>query len=85
MLNEVFTGGLSSYSIINMVMAHLQCMGYKLPDLPGPVGNGPNSRGSLVNAPEQPEEDAGVLLLSFFDRFGTSFDYTSHAVSVGQV
>lgn len=26
-LNEVFTGGLSSYSLFNMAVAHLQCEG----------------------------------------------------------
>lgn len=30
-LNEVFTGGLGSYSIINIVMAFLQVQGYELP------------------------------------------------------
>jgi DNA polymerase sigma len=29
-LNEVWTGGLSSYSLVNMVIAHLQCEGFKL-------------------------------------------------------
>lgn len=85
MLNEVFTGGLSSYSIVNMVMTHLLCMGYQLPSLPGPVGNGPGFWGSLVPAPEQPEEDVGELLLSFLDHFGSSFNYALNAVSVGQV
>jgi DNA polymerase sigma len=85
MLNEVFTGGLSSYSIVNMVMTHLLCMGYKLPHLPGPAGTGPGFWGSLVPAPEQPEEDAGDLLISFLERFGAGFDYSRHAVSVGQV
>ena len=85
MLNEVFTGGLSSYSIVNMVMAHLLCMGYQLPNLPGPVGNGPGFWGSLVPAQNWPEEDLGVLLLSFLKFFGTHFDYSQHAVSVGQV
>lgn len=85
MLNEVYTGGLSSYSIVNMVMTHLLCMGYQLPDLPGPVGDGPGFWGSLVPPPEQCEEDAGELLLSFFDHYGSSFDYSRHAVSVGQV
>ena len=80
MLNEVFTGGLSSYSIVNMVMTHLLCMGYKLP-----AGTGPGFWGSLVPAPEQPEEDAGNLLTSFLERFGGGFDYSRHAVSVGQV
>ena len=85
MLNEVFTGGLSSYSIVNMVMMHLLCMGYKLPHLPGPAGTGPGFWGSLVPAPEQPEEDAGDLLISFLERFGAGFDYSRHAVSAGQV
>ena len=85
MLNEVFTGGLSSYSIVNMVMTHLLCMGFQLPELPGPVGNGPGFWGSLVPAPEFPEEDVGELLLSFFDHFGSSFNYVLNAVSVGQV
>ncbi|KAL3151268.1 hypothetical protein ABBQ38_013107 [Trebouxia sp. C0009 RCD-2024] len=82
MLNEVFTGGLSSYSIVNMVMTHLLCMGYQLPSLPGPVGNGHGFWGSLVPAPEQPEEDVGELLLSFFDHFGSSFNYALNAGGV---
>jgi DNA polymerase sigma len=28
-LNEVFSGGLSSYSLFSMVLAHLQCEGYE--------------------------------------------------------
>lgn len=85
MLNEVYTGGLSSYSIVNMVMTHLLCMGYQLPSLPGPIGDGPGFWGSLVPALEQPEEDVGELLLSFLDHFGSSFNYALNAVSVGQV
>ena len=85
MLNEVFTGGLSSYSVVNMVMTHLLCMGYQLPNLPGPVGDGPGYWGSLVPALDHCEEDVGELLLSFFDHFGCSFDYSRNAVSVGQV
>lgn len=34
MLNEVFSGGLSSYSIVNMVMAYLQSVDYPSPILP---------------------------------------------------
>ena len=84
-MNDVFTGGLSSYSVVNMTMSHLLCMGYQLPSLPGPVGNGPGFWGSLVPAPGQPEADLGVLLLRFLEFFGTEFDYAQHAVSVGQV
>uniref|UniRef100_A0A6S8I4E8 MPN domain-containing protein n=1 Tax=Dunaliella tertiolecta TaxID=3047 RepID=A0A6S8I4E8_DUNTE len=33
-LNEVFTGGLSSYSLFNMVYSHLQAEGFQPPELP---------------------------------------------------
>ncbi|KAL4428251.1 hypothetical protein ABPG75_002340 [Micractinium tetrahymenae] len=50
--NEVFTGGLSSYSVFNMVMAHLQCEGYTPdtssgthPTTPGPGSGRGGGRG----------------------------------------
>lgn len=33
-LNEVFTGGLSSYMLVNMVLAHLACEGYVIRRVP---------------------------------------------------
>ena len=32
-LNEVFQGGLSSYSLVNMIVAHLQCEGFDASDV----------------------------------------------------
>ena len=41
-LKEVFSGGLSSYTITNMVLAHLQCEGYSIASLD--VGNDSSHR-----------------------------------------
>lgn len=56
-LNEVFTGGLSSYSIVNMVMAHLQSMGYPLPTLPD-VSGPPEAASHLSAAMSTPNAPA---------------------------
>ena len=63
------TGGLSSYSLVNLVIAHLMAEGYRL----GPS----NLQG--VNT------DLGHLLWGFLTRFGTVFDYHDQAVSISQV
>ncbi len=68
-LHEVHTGGLSSYSVINLVVAHLQAQGYMLE-----TGGGPGV-----------DKDLGNLLWGFFDRFGNLFDYHDQAVSISQV
>ena len=68
-LHEVHTGGLSSYSVINLVIAHLMAQGYSLQ----------NDVGAGV------DKDLGNLLWGFFDRFGNLFDYHDEAVSIQQV
>ena len=68
-LHEVHTGGLSSYSVVNMVIAHLMAEGYKL--------HGSDS--------QEVNKDLGHLLWGFFTRFGKVFDYRDQAISVSQV
>lgn len=124
-LAEVFSGGLSSYTLTNMVLAHLQCEGYTIADLDDKVGGGMSSSGSgglqetfnflyklsngnysysktivkslttnttgpttipaaaATSTGKKPvETDLGLLLWSFFDRFGRKFAYARQAVSV---
>lgn len=68
-VNEVHTGGLSSFSLVNMVIAHLMAEGYKLKGQP---------QADL-------ETDLGKLLWGFLVRFGVSFDYYDQAVSITRV
>ena len=70
-LNEVHHGGLSSYSLVNMVIAHLLSEGHQLTE----DGRQP----PVVNT------DLGQLLWGFLIRFGKAFDYFDNAVSVQQV
>ncbi|GAB4814301.1 hypothetical protein N2152v2_001347 [Parachlorella kessleri] len=93
-LNEVFTGGLSSYSVTNMVLAHLQREGFQ-PVLSSPPGAPATPGGSLAEtfaflqrlagtAPtaqqaQQAQSDLGVLLWGFFDLFGRRFGYAREA------
>eukprot|EP00873_Tetraselmis_striata_P016039 jgi/Tetstr1/436303/TSEL_025143.t2 len=70
-LNEVYTGGLSSYSIFLMVLAHLQAERLVPPD-----GSTPD--------PSAQYPPLGLLLWGFFQRYGCAFNYHSQAVSVGQ-
>lgn len=93
-LNETYTGGLSSYSTVNLVVAHLQAEGYR-PDalhvtqsLGGNAGAGPKvGEGSGRGAPPSPPPgarpgDLGVLLARFFKRYGYEFNFKSTAVSI---
>lgn len=96
-LNEVFTGGLSSYSVVNMVMAHLQSVGYPLPTLPDVSTPAEPSSHPTVGVSQLGgadahlhdatacEEDVGELLLGFLQCFGCQFDYSQQAVSVREV
>ena len=73
-LHEVHTGGISSFSLTNMAIAHLMAEGYHLP------GRAPKELG------QQPvNQDLGHLLWGFLVRFGKVFDYPDQAVSIVQV
>ena len=95
-LNEVFSGGLSSYSLVNMVIAHLQCEGFRAHGV-AEAGRAPassaiiNSMGMmqeqgdfarLIERGVDQSHDLGCLLLSFLRRFGSIFNYHEEAVSV---
>ena len=70
-MHEVSSGGLSSFSLINMVIAHLQAEGYSL---------SPDGRLASQGVP-----DFGNLLWGFLMRFGDVFDYCDQAISIQQV
>ena len=70
-MHEVATGGLSSYSLINMVIAHLQAEGYVM-----------TQDGHQLQAGVG---DLGNLLWGFLMRYGDIFDYYDHAISIVQV
>ena len=71
-LNEVYQGGLSSYSLINMIIAHLQCEGFDASNViewinrrtPVPTGRGRHKRGAERKRAAggiEPEEGPGPL------------------------
>ena len=70
-MHEVGSGGLSSYSLINMTIAHLQAEQYSMTDTGLPVSHG------LL--------DLGNLLWGFLIRYGDVFDYNDQAVSILEV
>lgn len=70
-LNEVHNGGLSSYSLVSMVVAHLISEGYTID------GSVPSLDPSAL--------DLGKLLWGFLERYGNRFDYEDQAVSVREV
>lgn len=72
-LHEVRNGGISSFSLVNMMVAHLMAEGYRLAEEPEQEAN------QFVN------QDLGHLLWGFLFRFGTVFDYYDQAVSIIQV
>lgn len=77
-LNEVFVGGLSSYSVTLMVMSHLLQSGFRLLHEGG-------SLPSLWPPLESELPDLGTLLLGFLEWFGHIFSYEDRAVSVERV
>lgn len=70
-MHEVSTGGLSSYSLINMTIAHLQAEGFRMSDDGQPAQHGVS--------------DLGNLLWGFLMRFGDVFDYNDQAISINEV
>jgi len=88
-LNEVFTGGLSSYSLFNMAVAHLQCEGLAPDGRPAGVNEASllsdeQQTAFLEGLAGQPTGrlDLGVLLQGFFQRFGKLLRPTVEAVSI---
>ncbi|CAG9465955.1 unnamed protein product [Pedinophyceae sp. YPF-701] len=96
-LNEVFTGGVSSYSLFSMVAAHLVRLGYPVPaairsrgdadrsgSQPGAfeLNGGGVPGGSASPLPSDLPHDLGDMLLSFLQFFGAEFNYRRDAVSV---
>lgn len=70
-MHEVSSGGLSSYSLINMTIAHLQAEGYSMSTAGVPTSSG--------------LADLGNLLWGFLMRYGDVFDYSDQAVSILEV
>lgn len=88
-LNQVFTGGLSSYCTTLMVIAHLQ---EEAAEADAAAAKAEASALTSSGAPSSSSYalhyhrlvDMGHLLLSFFTRFGKSFDYERQAVRVSK-
>ena len=87
-LNQVFTGGLSSYCTTLMVIAHLQEEAAEADKAAAAAA----AAASTSSAPSSSSYalhyhrlvDMGHLLLSFFRRYGKSFDYERQAVRVSK-
>ena len=78
LLVQVFTGGLSSYTIASMCMAHLQAEGQAAvasPPSPSPAAAAAAAEAvtELRAAPRAAVADAGQLLQRFLARFGSEF------------
>ncbi|KAJ3781377.1 hypothetical protein GGU10DRAFT_366944 [Lentinula aff. detonsa] len=63
-MNEVYTGGLGSYSIVSLVISFLQMH--------------PKIRRGEIDA----DQNLGVLLLEFFELYGSFFNYENVGISV---
>ncbi|GAQ89300.1 DNA polymerase sigma subunit [Klebsormidium nitens] len=67
-LNEVYTGGIGSYALIVMLMAHLQLH--------------PSRRGYESGGPAQPlDSNLGILLIDFFELYGKMLNVRDVGVS----
>eukprot|EP00850_Spirogloea_muscicola_P022687 SM000307S11684 [mRNA] locus=s307:12735:17907:+ [translate_table: standard] len=67
-LNEVYSGGLGSYALLVMLMAHLQLH--------------PSRRSSDDLSPARPlENNLGMLLVDFFELYGRNLNYRDVGVS----
>jgi hypothetical protein len=66
-LNEVYTGGIGSYTLLTLVLAHLRTEATAVRD-------------GLAEAAEVAAGDVGVLLRRFLRRFGVDMDPATTAV-----
>ena len=73
---QVFTGGLSSYAVTNMVLCHLLYLGL----VPSPTPSPAPVPGRPLGA--RHGNDLGVLLHSFLNHFGRTFSYSRQVVSL---
>ena len=81
-LNEVFTGGVSSYSIVNMVMAYLQSVGYPLPTLPD-VSTPNAAAGPLGTAIDQSDTASSHTNAAVTSQLASAATPFEHAASDG--
>jgi non-canonical poly(A) RNA polymerase PAPD5/7 len=70
-LNEVYTGGVGSYTLLTLVLAHLKMEAAAVAD-------------GLEEAAEVLRGDFGVLLRRFLRRYGVEMDTQTMAVSVAR-
>ncbi|CAD7704632.1 unnamed protein product, partial [Ostreobium quekettii] len=82
-LNEVYSGGISSYVLFNMVVSHLVSEGHQ-----SNLSNAPllssvaRQIDFLQKGLREVEHDLGRLLVRFLKRFGNFFQYDTMAVSI---
>lgn len=61
-LNEVFTGGVGSYAVVNLVVAHLQEQGYSIdPPFPEPLSGKKSKKAAAADAAAASERVAELL------------------------
>ena len=79
-MNEVYTGGLGSYSVICMVISFLQVnVHLEFVDIPlTDFQVHPKLRNSELN----PLENLGTLLLEFFELYGRNFNYDEVGITI---
>ena len=87
-LSEVYTGGLSSYSVIWTIMAHLLQEGFLVANPLACAGLVPHQPlppyHLLPQLPYSPAQDLGALLYGYMLRYSQQFSCKTEAVSVLQ-
>jgi non-canonical poly(A) RNA polymerase PAPD5/7 len=77
-MNEVYSGGLGSYSVICLVISFLQVCPAQLTSITADRKVHPKLRRNEID----PEQNMGTLLMEFFELYGKHFNYDEVGISI---
>eukprot|EP00029_Vermamoeba_vermiformis_P009637 TRINITY_DN4876_c0_g1_i1.p1 TRINITY_DN4876_c0_g1~~TRINITY_DN4876_c0_g1_i1.p1 ORF type:complete len:768 (-),score=163.29 TRINITY_DN4876_c0_g1_i1:228-2531(-) len=91
-LNDTWSGGIGSYTLIMMIISYLQLHTKSKGQIPNPAeanntnnnnNNVNNNNNNVVPAPhDETKEDMASMLTGFFELYGSKFDYLTNVISI---
>jgi DNA polymerase sigma len=88
-LNDTWSGGIGSYTLIMMIISYLQLHTKSKGQFPqsdaapnSDEGENNNNNNNVPGAPDDAKEDLASMLTGFFELYGSKFDYLTSVISI---